>query len=157
MRCDHCAHDVPDGVFCTRCGAHQGTTEEFGNAKLREHRYAAHPGEHVAQPSCITTLSPHLGHRKLHELRWPFLAFPALVTCLVLVTARGAGFSTQATLIDFATTLQYPAPVARANWFYSLISISLLSPLQPGSATGMIVAAVWRQRLDKLGGREIGA
>ena len=26
-----------------------------------------------------------------------------------------------------------------------------------GSATGMIVAAVWRQRLGKLGGREIGA
>src|SRR5256885_3204687 len=74
MRCDHCAHDVPDGVFCTRCGAHQGTTEEFGNAKLREHRYAAHPGEHVAQPSVITTLFPHLGHNKIHEFRWAFIA-----------------------------------------------------------------------------------
>src|SRR6059058_2629852 len=74
MRCDHCAHDVPDGVFCTRCGAHQGTTEEFGNAKLREHRYAAHPGEHVAQPSVITTLFPHLGHHKIHEFRWAFIA-----------------------------------------------------------------------------------
>src|SRR5436190_2040027 len=74
MRCDHCAHDVPDGVFCTRCGAHQGTTEEFGNAKLREHRYAAHPGEHVAQPSVITTLFPHLGHHKIHEFRWALIA-----------------------------------------------------------------------------------
>src|SRR5438477_11823966 len=74
MRCDHCAHDVPDRVFCTRCGAHQGTTEEFGNAKLREHRYAAHPGEHVAQPSVITTLFPHLGHHKIHEFRWAFIA-----------------------------------------------------------------------------------
>src|SRR5947208_4198522 len=74
MRCDHCAHDVPDGVFCTRCGAHQGTTEEFGNAKLREHRYAAHPGEHVAKPSVITTLFPHLGHHKIHEFRWAFIA-----------------------------------------------------------------------------------
>lgn len=66
MRCDHCAHDVPDGVFCTRCGAHQGTTAELGDAKTREHRYAAHPGEHVAQPSMFTTLFPHLGHHKIH-------------------------------------------------------------------------------------------
>src|SRR3981081_2225074 len=82
MRCDHCAHDVPDGVFCTRCGAHQGTTEEIGNAKLREHRYAAHPGEHVAQPSIITTLFPHLGHHKIHEFRWAFIV--GLVGVLVL-------------------------------------------------------------------------
>src|SRR6266571_2069262 len=73
MRCDHCSHDVPDGVFCTRCGAHQGTTYEFGNARTREHRYAAHPAEHVAQPSVITTLFPHLGHHKVHEFRWAFI------------------------------------------------------------------------------------
>src|SRR5207253_466598 len=84
MRCDHCAHDVPDGVFCTRCGAHQGTTEEFGNAKLREHRYAAHPGEHVAQPSVITTLFPHLGHHKIHEFRWAFIAGLAGVLVLYI-------------------------------------------------------------------------
>src|SRR6266436_1479332 len=54
MRCDHCANDVPDGVFCTRCGAHQGTTGESGNAKTRPHRYAAHPAEHVMQPSVFT-------------------------------------------------------------------------------------------------------
>ncbi len=73
MRCDHCAHDVPDGVFCTRCGAHQGTTGEAGNAKAREHSYAAHPNEHVAQPSLITTLFPHLGHSKVHEFRWALI------------------------------------------------------------------------------------
>jgi hypothetical protein len=74
LRCGHCSHDVPDGVFCTRCGAHQGTTAESGNAKTREHRYAAHPGEHVAQPSVFTTLFPHLGHHKIHEFRWAFIA-----------------------------------------------------------------------------------
>src|SRR6185437_14103298 len=40
MRCDHCAHDVPDGVFCTRCGAHQSTTGELGNPKIHEFRWA---------------------------------------------------------------------------------------------------------------------
>ena len=40
MTCDHCGHDVPEGIFCTRCGAHQGTTGEL-EAKGRRHAYAA--------------------------------------------------------------------------------------------------------------------
>src|SRR5207249_8022737 len=74
VRCDHCATDVPDGVFCTRCGAHQGTAAEVGDPKTRENRYAAHPGEHVVQPSVFTTLFPHLGQQKIHEFRWAFAA-----------------------------------------------------------------------------------
>jgi len=72
VRCDHCANDVPDGVFCTRCGAHQGTTGELRGARSREHNYAAHPSEHVVQPSVFTTLFPHLGRQKVHEFRWAF-------------------------------------------------------------------------------------
>lgn len=74
MKCDHCGNDVPAGVFCTRCGAHQGTTEDFGNAKTRHHRYAAHPDEHVAHPGVFTTLFPHLGHHRVHTFRWAFVA-----------------------------------------------------------------------------------
>jgi len=85
VRCDHCANDVPDGVFCTRCGAHQGTTAEAGNAKTRTHRYAAHPTEHVAQPSVFTTLFPHLGDHKVHEFRWAFIV--GLAGILVLYVA----------------------------------------------------------------------
>ncbi len=95
MRCEHCAQDVPDGVFCTRCGAHQGTTKESGDAKTREHRYAAHPGEHVAQPSIFTTLFPHLGHHKIHEFRWAFIAGLAGVVILYL-----AGLITAAILVS---------------------------------------------------------
>jgi hypothetical protein len=273
MRCDHCAHDVPDGVFCTRCGAHQGTTEEIGNAKLREHRYAAHPGEHVAQPSIITTIFPHLGHHKIHEFRWAFIVglvgvlvlwlaglisaailvaaflvpvlylvylyeaqvyrdepatvlgftigaglvagivitvivrllynpisvnpnplapatvnigtllflgflvpivqeavkplaaiflpnradFPETVDGLVFGIAAGLGFSLAETLVNFSTSLQYLGHVQPGNWIYNLTTIAVLQPLMQGSTTGMIVAAVWRQRLGKLGGREIGA
>ena len=96
MRCDHCAQDVPDGAFCTRCGAHQGTTYTAEKAKAREHRYAAHPGEHVAQPSIFTTLFPHLGHHKIHEFRWAFIAglggvlvlyVTGLITAAILVAA----------------------------------------------------------------------
>jgi hypothetical protein len=87
---------VPDGVFCTRCGAHQGTTLEASKAKTREHRYAAHPGEHVAQPAVFTTLFPHLGQHKIHEFRWAFIAGLAgvlilyaagLITAAILVSA----------------------------------------------------------------------
>jgi RsiW-degrading membrane proteinase PrsW (M82 family) len=274
MRCDHCAHDVPDGVFCSSCGAHQGTTAEFGDAKRRSHRYAAHPGEHVAQPSIITTLFPHLGHHKIHEFRWALIAgfagvvvlamaglitaaillsaflvpvlyliylyeaqvyrdepalvlgytfgggavagivltlllravynplvdnpnplgnpsvdlgalfllgllapvvqeavkplsamlllrrseFPETVDGLVFGVAAGLGFSLAETLINFSSALAaLPAHVAPGNWIYSLITIAILQPLMQGTATGMIVATVWRRRLGKLGGRELGA
>ena len=273
MRCDHCAHDVPDGVFCTRCGAHQGTTYEFGNARTREHRYAAHPAEHVAQPSVITTLFPHLGHHKVHEFRWALIVglagvlvlyiaglitaailvsaflvpvlylvylyeaqvyrdepavvlgftigggviagivvtllvhliynpiannpnplgqpninigavlllgvlvpivqevikplpaiflpnradFPETVDGLVFGVAAGLGFSVAETLINFSSTIaSLPAHVEPGNWIYNLAGIAVLQPVLQGSATGMIVATIWRQRLGKLGGREIG-
>ena len=273
MRCDHCAHDVPDGVFCTRCGAHQGTTAEFGDAKKREHRYAAHPGEHVAQPSVFTTLFPHLGHHKIHEFRWAFVAglagililylaglitaailvsaflvpvlyliylyeaqvyrdepalvlgftigggivigivvtvverilynpfqynpnpiantgvsigallgvglllpivqealkplaawflpnradFPETVDGLVFGVAAGLGFSLAESLVGFSSTLtSLPAHVAPGNWIYDLATLAVFQPLLQGSATGMVVAAIWRYRRGRLAGREIG-
>jgi RsiW-degrading membrane proteinase PrsW (M82 family) len=273
VRCDHCAHDVPDGVFCTRCGAHQGTTAEFGDPKTREHRYAAHPGEHVAQPSVFTTLFPHLGHHKIHEFRWAFIAglagilvlylaglitaailvaaflvpvlyliylyeaqvyrdepalvlgfiigggivagivvtvaerilynpiqynpnpissagvsigallgiglllpivqeavkplpawflpnradFPETVDGLVFGVAAGLGFSLAESLVGFSTVLTtLPAHVAPGNWIYDLATLAVFQPLLHGSATGMVVAAIWRYRRGRLAGREVG-
>ena len=273
MRCDHCSHDVPDGVFCTRCGAHQGTTEEIGNAKTREHRYAAHPGEHVAQPSVFTTLFPHLGHHKIHEFRLAFIAglggilvlylaglitaailvaaflvpvlyliylyeaqvyrdepaivlgftigggivvgilltlferiiynpfqyntnvfsnaginiggllivglllpvvqevvkplpafflpnrkdFPETVDGLVFGVAAGLGFSLAEALIGFSSVLtSLPAHTEPGNWIYELTTLAVFQPLLQGSATGMIVATIWRYRRGRLAGREIG-
>jgi hypothetical protein len=274
VRCDHCAQEAPDGVFCTRCGAHQGTTKESGDAKSREHRYAAHPGEHVAQPAIFTTLFPHLGHNKIHEFRWAFIAglagvlvlylaglitaailvsaflvpvlyliylyeaqvyrdepalvlgftigggvvvgivvtlferliynpfqyapnpltgagvgvgavlilglvipliqealkpipafllpnradFPETVDGLVFGVAAGLGFSLAETLIGFSTTLtSLPAHVAPGNWIYDLATLAVFQPLLQGTATGMIVATIWRFRRGRLAGRELGA
>jgi RsiW-degrading membrane proteinase PrsW (M82 family) len=273
VRCDHCAHDVPDGVFCTRCGAHQGTTGELGDARLREHRYAAHPNEHVIQPSIFTTLFPHLGQHKVHEFRWAFVVglagivvlwvaglitaailvatflvpvlyliylyeaqvyrdepaivlgftigggavvglivtlveralfnpyagignplhpagidvgavlflgllvplaqevlkplpalfmtnraqFPETVDGLVFGVAAGLGFSVAESLVAFSTALTtLPPHLTPGTWIYDLTTLAVFQPLLQGSATGMIVAAIWRFRRGRLAGREIG-
>jgi hypothetical protein len=273
VRCDHCAQEAPDGVFCTRCGAHQGTTQESGNAKSREHRYAAHPGEHVAQPAIFTTLFPHLGHHKIHEFRWAFLAglagvvllyltglitaailvsaflvpvlyliylyeaqvyrdepalvlgftigggvvvgivvtlferliynpfqnlpnpltgasvslgaililglvmpliqealkplpalflpnradFPETVDGLVFGVAAGLGFSLAETLIGFSATLtSLPPRVEPGNWIFDLATLAIFQPLLQGTATGLIVATIWRFRRGRAAGREVG-
>jgi RsiW-degrading membrane proteinase PrsW (M82 family) len=70
VRCRVCRRDVPDGVFCTVCGAQQQTVGGRGEHARRPRRYAAHPDEHVAQPSVLTTLLPHLDHDRLNEFRW---------------------------------------------------------------------------------------
>ena len=274
MRCDHCAHDVPDGVFCTRCGAHQGTQAELGaNPKTRVHRYAAHPAEHVVQPSVFTTLFPHLGQRKIHEFRWAFAAglagililyvaglitaailaatllvpvlyliylyeaqvyrdepatvlgfiigggaaiglvltlieravnnpyasvgnplrnagvsagtvlflglvvpvvqealkplpaillpnrtdFPETVDGLVFGIAAGLGFSVAESLVAFSSALtSLPAHMTPGNWIYELATLAVFQPLLQGSATGMVVATIWRYRRGRLGRRELG-
>jgi RsiW-degrading membrane proteinase PrsW (M82 family) len=272
VRCDHCSNDVPDGVFCTRCGAHQGTTKEIGDAKTRVHRYAAHPGEHVVQPSVFTTLFPHLGHHKIHEFRWAFIAglagilvlyiaglitaailvatflvpvlyliylyeaqvyrdepalvlgftigggavlglvltlieralfnpyanvgnplrnaglsigallfigllvpvvqeavkplpalflpnrvdFPETVDGLVFGIAAGLGFSVAESLVAFSSALaNLPVHLAPGNWIFDLTTLAVFQPLMQGSATGIIVAAVWRYRRGRLGRREL--
>lgn len=273
MRCDHCAHDVPDGVFCTICGAHQGTTLETGDAKSRLHRYAAHPNEHVAQPSVFTTLFPHLGHHKIHEFRWAFAVglagilllylahlitaailvaiflvpvlyliylyeaqvyrdepalvlgftlgggivvglvvtvvetllydpfrdvgnplrsgaislggllviglilpvvqealkplpalflpnradFPETVDGLVFGIAAGLGFSLAESLVGFSSVLTgLPVLTEPGNWIYNLATLAVFQPLLQASATGMIVATIWRYRRGRLAGRELG-
>jgi RsiW-degrading membrane proteinase PrsW (M82 family) len=79
--CEHCGRDTPDQAFCVWCGAHR--TAAIGNPQTRHHSYAAHPGEHVAQPSTITTLFPHLPRERVHEFRWSLLGGLAVVVVLV--------------------------------------------------------------------------
>jgi RsiW-degrading membrane proteinase PrsW (M82 family) len=81
--CDHCGKQVPDAVFCTNCGAHQGLASDAIGSQERTEHYAAHPGEHVSQPSVLSTLLPHLGHRKIHEFRWAFIIGLAAIVVLV--------------------------------------------------------------------------
>ena len=78
MTCPHCGADVPDGEFCTRCGAHR----LHGSERL--HHFALRPGEHVATPSVLSTLLPRLAHRRIHLFRWGLIGGIAVVAVLAV-------------------------------------------------------------------------
>jgi ribosomal protein L32 len=59
VTCPHCGSSVPAGDFCGHCGAHLTT-----RSARRTHAYTAVPSERVAHLSIISTLFPHLPHRR---------------------------------------------------------------------------------------------
>jgi hypothetical protein len=77
VTCPHCGMTVPAGDYCGHCGAHLTT----GNA-TRRHAFAALPSEHVAHLSIVSTLFPHLPHRRGGAFRWALLAGGAAVLLL---------------------------------------------------------------------------
>jgi RNA polymerase subunit RPABC4/transcription elongation factor Spt4 len=77
ITCPHCGSIVPEGEFCGHCGAHLTA----GSAR-RTHAFAAVPTERVAQLSIITTLFPHLPHRRGGPFRLALVAGGLLVVAL---------------------------------------------------------------------------
>lgn len=83
--------------------------------------------------------------------------FPETVDGLVFGIAAGLGFSVAESLITFSGALgSLPPHLAPGNWIYPLFTLAVFQPLLQGSATGMIVAAVWRYRRGRLTSREWG-
>src|SRR5207249_10937039 len=71
--------------------------------------------------------------------------------------AAGLGFSVAESLVGFSSALtSLPAHMTPGNWIYDLATLAVFQPLMQGSATGMVVAAIWRYRRGSLAGREIG-
>lgn len=97
MRCWNCGRDVPAGVFCTRCGAHQGG-EARADAR-RTRRFAANPDEEVAQASVFGTLFPHLAHHETNEFRWALLLGLALIFIFYLAGLIAGAILASAVLI----------------------------------------------------------
>lgn len=69
VTCPHCQMTVPAGEFCGHCGAHLPTANT-----TRRHAFAAVPSESVAHLSIITTLFPHLPHRRGGAFLWALVA-----------------------------------------------------------------------------------
>lgn len=77
VTCPHCESVVPVGDFCGHCGAHL-----VSDSRRRTHAFAAVPTEHVAHVSIITTLFPHLPHRRGAPFRFALIAGGATVLVL---------------------------------------------------------------------------
>jgi RsiW-degrading membrane proteinase PrsW (M82 family) len=77
VSCPHCGSMVPAGEFCGHCGAHLPRANTS-----RRHAYAAVPSEPVVHLSIVSTLFPHLPHRRGGAFRWALLAGSAAVVIL---------------------------------------------------------------------------
>ena len=81
MQCRNCGRELQGGAYCPWCGAHQTASRER-HVTRRPHVYAANPSEHVLQPTIVSTLFPHLGSRRMFQLRW--LIFVAIVALVII-------------------------------------------------------------------------
>ena len=80
ITCPHCARVVPQGDFCGHCGAHLTTA-----SASRRHAFAAVPSEGVAHLSIISTLFPHLPHRRGGAFRWALIVGVVVVVVLAVL------------------------------------------------------------------------
>jgi len=79
--CPHCESSVPQGDFCGHCGAHLATADTS-----RRHAFAAMPNEPVVHFNVISTLFPHLPHRRGGPFRWAMVAGIGFVLLLVALS-----------------------------------------------------------------------
>ena len=80
VTCPHCESIVPVGDFCGHCGAHLATANT-----RRRHAFAAVPSEPVAHVAIISTLFPHLPHRRGRPFQLALVAGGAAVIVLALL------------------------------------------------------------------------
>jgi RsiW-degrading membrane proteinase PrsW (M82 family) len=85
MQCRNCGRELQGGNFCPWCGAHQTERRESHVAR-RPHIYAANPSEHVLHPSIVSTLFPHLGPRRMVQVRW--LLFIGIIALVIISLGR---------------------------------------------------------------------
>ena len=78
VQCPHCESTVPQGDYCGHCGAHLVTADT-----ARRHAFAAVPSEPVLHFNVISTLFPHLPHRRGSAFRWALVAGIGFVLLLV--------------------------------------------------------------------------
>ena len=92
VTCPHCGSVVPAGEYCGHCGAHLAAGD-----RRRTHSFAASPTEQVAHVSIITTLFPHLPHRRGAPFRMALIAGGAVV--LLLAAFHLFAFATVAAVL----------------------------------------------------------
>ncbi len=107
MQCRNCGRELEGGEYCPWCGAHQTVSRER-HVTRRPHVYAANPSEHVLQPSIVSTLFPHMGARRMFQLRW------LLLVAIIAVVAISLGRLVPLAIVLSALLL----PVIYLFYFY---------------------------------------
>jgi RsiW-degrading membrane proteinase PrsW (M82 family) len=160
MDCWHCGQETPEDGFCTWCGAPLGP-ESDAHGRMRHHRFSANPGEHVSQPSVVTTLFPHLPGHRVHEFRWGLIGGAAAIVILIVAGLIVPAILTATVLVPVLYLIYlYEAQVYRdepvqvigltmvagaaIGWATMVVADHLISsppPLNIPERTGVLVAA----------------
>ena len=122
---------MPDGEFCTHCGAHRD------KGVLRLHHFALHPGEHLATPSVVSTLMPRLAHQRTHLFRWGLLGGVAAVGVLAVTGLVVPAIWVAALLVP----MLYISYLREADVFADAPMLVLLATVVAGAAVGVAMTA----------------
>lgn len=99
ITCHVCSAEVPDGEFCGACGAH--LVHDLPGAAHRRFAYAASPNEHVVHPNIVSTLFPHLPHRRTSPFRVALLVATVLLLGLGYARLTGPSIAVAALALPF--------------------------------------------------------
>jgi RsiW-degrading membrane proteinase PrsW (M82 family) len=133
VACPHCESLVPTGDFCGHCGAHLVL-----DSRRRTHAYAAVPSEQVAHLSIITTLFPHLPHRRGGPFRFGLVAGGALV----LVLAAFHLFAPATAVAVFVLPALYLIYLYEVEVYESEPWLVISATMVVGAALGFLMARI---------------
>ncbi len=97
LTCHNCGRTVPSGTFCGVCGAELGRANRSG--ARRHNAFAADPSEHAFRLSVVTTLLPHLPHRRTRPFRIALGVSAGLLLLLGLLRLTGPAVAAATILV----------------------------------------------------------
>lgn len=133
VKCHACLRDVPPGEFCGVCGAHLATATRAGIQ--RRHAYAAHPGERVLKLSIVSTLLPHLPHRRTVPFRAGLLFVAATLALLGLLQATAPAIALAAVAVPVLYLVYLYEVEVYENEPVLVVGLTVLG--------GAVLGAVW--------------
>ncbi|HZS91422.1 MAG TPA: hypothetical protein VFE42_28510 [Chloroflexota bacterium] len=140
IQCPECGRSVPDGFFCGACGAHLAHLEQ--GRTHRQHAWAADPDQHVLHPSVVTTLFPHLPHRRRLPFQIALGVAAALLVVLGLLRLTGPSIALAALAMPLLYLLYLYEVEVYADEPVLVIGLTF--------AVGLVLGAVWSQVTGRL-------
>ncbi|MGH2409684.1 MAG: PrsW family glutamic-type intramembrane protease, partial [Chloroflexota bacterium] len=131
--CPVCEREVPDGAYCGACGAHLAGPS--GATPHRHQAYAADPAQHMIYPSVISTLFPHIPHRRMLPFQVALAVTTALLVGLGLLRWTGPSIA----LASLAVPLLYLVYLYEVEVYEDEPVVVIGATL----AFGAVLGAIW--------------